>query len=94
MTRPQAQPATSDVDQDDSALTAREKEILLFEQKWFRYPGNKESRIREHWDLSTTQYYQLLNTLIDKPAALAWDPATVNRLLTLRQTNRVTKVAS
>lgn len=61
-------------------LTAREKDMLLLEQKWFRYPGAKEQTIRDKWDLSATQYYQAVNVLIDKEAALAFDPITVKRL--------------
>jgi hypothetical protein len=31
-------------------------------------------------DLPATRYYQLLNELIDRPEALAFDPALVKRL--------------
>jgi hypothetical protein len=65
-------------------LTAREKEMLLLERKWFQYAGVKENFIRERWDISTTRYFQLLNQIIDKESALAWDPVTVNRLRRLR----------
>jgi hypothetical protein len=61
-------------------LTAREKEILLFEQSWWRYPGAKEAEIRKRWDMNTVRFYQVLNQVIEKEAALAWDPVTVRRL--------------
>lgn len=65
-------------------LTAREKEILLFEQKVWRYQGAKETAVRERWDMSMFRYYQVLNGIIDSQAALAWDPFTVNRLKDIR----------
>lgn len=65
-------------------LTAREKEILLFEQSWWQYPGEKETEIRKRWDMNTVRYYQVLNQIIENEAALAWDPATVKRLRRLR----------
>lgn len=66
-------------------LTAREKEMLLMEQKWWKYSGAKEQQIREKFDMSATRYYQAVNALIDKEAALAWDPVTVKRLRRLRR---------
>ena len=36
--------------------------------------------IRELFECSTTRYYQMLNTLIDDPAALKADPMLVKRL--------------
>lgn len=47
-------------------------------------PGAKEQAIRDRLDMGATRYYQLLNTLIDRPAALAHDPVTVGRLRRLR----------
>ena len=35
--------------------------------------------------MSATRYYQVLNALIDAPAALAYDPLLVKRLRRLRQ---------
>ncbi len=59
-------------------------EILTFERQWWRYAGAKEQAIRELFDMSATRYYQVLNTLIDTPAALATDPLLVKRLRRLR----------
>lgn len=72
-------------------LTAREKEMLLLERKWFRYRGTKETIVRERWDISMTRYYQLLNRLVDKDAALAWDAITVRRLRRHRATKQRTR---
>lgn len=69
-------------------LTAREKEILAFEKRWWKRPGAKEQAIRDTFDLSPTRYYQLLNALLDNPAALVHDPVLVGRLRRLRSTRR------
>ncbi len=65
-------------------LTEQERAILDFEKRWWRRPGAKEQAIRETFDLSPTRYYQLLNALLDRPAAVAYDPALVSRLRRLR----------
>ena len=65
-------------------LSRRDREILTFERQWWKYAGAKEQAIRELFDMSATRYYQVLNTLIDAPAALAVDPLLVKRLRRLR----------
>lgn len=65
-------------------LNRRDREILAFERQWWKYAGAKEQAIRELFDMSTTRYYQVLNALIDTPAALAADPMLVKRLRRLR----------
>ena len=67
-----------------SGLTERELGILEFERQWWRYAGAKEQAIRELFDCSATRYYQLLNALIDNPAALQADPMLVKRLRRMR----------
>lgn len=66
------------------ALTEREERILAFERQWWKHAGAKEQAIRDAFDLSATRYYQILNALLDKPAALAADPVLVGRLRRLR----------
>lgn len=78
-----AQPAVPRARRPDE-LTDRERELLDFEKQWWRHPGAKEQAIRDRFDLSATRYYQLVNALLDRPAALAYDPALVNRLRRLR----------
>jgi len=65
-------------------LAPREEMILAFERRWWRHAGAKEQAIRDTFGLSPTRYYQLLNGLLDNPAALAHDPVLVNRLRRLR----------
>ena len=69
-----------------SGLTEREQRILAFERKWWRHAGAKEQAIRDAFDLSSTRYYQLLNGLLDKPAAIEAEPMLVARLRRLRAT--------
>lgn len=75
------------------ALTDREREILAFERQWWRFAGAKEQAIRELFGLSATRYYQALNALIDRPAALAADPMLVKRLRRLRTTRQRARAA-
>ncbi|WP_460683287.1 DUF3263 domain-containing protein [Modestobacter lapidis] len=65
-------------------LPARDLQVLAFERQWWRFPGAKEAAIREQFGLSATRYYQLLNTIIDRPEALAVDPLLVRRLRRMR----------
>jgi hypothetical protein len=65
-------------------LSERDEQVLAFERQWWKYAGAKEQAIRELFAMSPTRYYQLLNALIDSPAALAHDPMLVKRLRRLR----------
>jgi hypothetical protein len=71
-------------DSGAEALSRRDREILAFERQWWKYAGAKEQAIRELFDMSATRYYQVLNALIDTPAALGADPMLVKRLRRLR----------
>lgn len=73
---------------DPDGLTRREREILAFERQWWKYAGAKEQAIRDLFDMSATRYYQILNSLIDRPEALAADPMLVKRLRRLRAHRR------
>jgi hypothetical protein len=76
---------------EQPVLTAREEQILVFERKWWKHAGSKEQAIRDTFDLSATRYYQLLNGLLDNPAALVFDPVLVGRLRRLRSTRTRTR---
>ena len=71
------------VDNSD-VLPERDQRILEFERQWWKFAGAKEQAIREQFDMSATRYYQVLNSLIDQPAALAFDPMLVKRLQRMR----------
>ena len=69
-------------------LSERDREIVAFERQWWKYAGAKEQAIRELFDMSATRYYQVLNALIDNPAALEADPMLIKRLHRLRATRQ------
>jgi len=69
-------------------LSERDAQILAFERQWWKYAGAKETAIRELFDMSATRYYQVLNVLIDDPAALAAEPMLVKRLRRMRATRQ------
>ena len=79
---------TDEAPATESALSARDQEILAFERQWWKYAGAKEQAVRELFDMTATRYYQALNTLIDSPAALAHDPMLVKRLRRMRSTRQ------
>jgi hypothetical protein len=53
--------------------------ILALEKQFFRTAGAKEEAIKA-LGLTPMRYYQLLNRLLDDPAALAEEPQLVYRL--------------
>jgi len=69
-------------------LSRREHEMLTFERQWWRRPGAKETAIRDRFGMTPTRYYQVLNTLVDSPVALATDPLLVKRLRRVREARR------
>jgi hypothetical protein len=80
-----------DIERADGAgnkLSDRDREILAFERRWWKYAGAKEEAARELFDLTATRYYQVLNALIDTPAALEHDPMLVKRLRRVRSTRQ------
>lgn len=65
-------------------LTERDRRILDFEQDAPVSVARKEVAIRQELGLTAPRYQQLLGSLIEKPAALAYAPMLVGRLLRLR----------
>ncbi|GAA1763852.1 MULTISPECIES: DUF3263 domain-containing protein [Streptomonospora] len=78
---------------EERELDEREQRILAFERQWWKLEGSKEQAIREEFGFSPTRYYQLLNGLVDRPEALAFDPMTVKRLRRLRANRRRRRTA-
>jgi len=77
----------------DSGLSPREREILAFEQQWWKYAGAKEQAIRAAFGLSSTRYYQVLNQLLDKQEAMRTHPMLVKRLRKMRVTRQRNRAA-
>lgn len=74
-------------------LTDEQKAMLDFERGWWRYAGAKESAILETFGIGSVTYYARLNALLSNPAALAFDPLLVGRLLRLRDARRAVRTA-
>ena len=68
-----------------AALSDLEVRILDFERQWWRYAGAKETGIKEQFNISAREYYELLNNLIDREDALAAAPLLIKRLRRLRE---------
>ncbi len=68
------------------SLTDQQQQIIALEGQFFRTEEAKDAAIRA-LGLSAVRYYQLVNQLLDSPAAMAADPLLVKRLLRVR-TNR------
>lgn len=69
----------------DEQLSERDGSMLAFESGWTRHSARKEEAIRDTFGLSAARYYQLLNAVIDSPAALRHDPLLVRRLQRARE---------
>lgn len=69
-------------------LSERDVQMLDFENQYWRLVGAKERAIRQRFDLTPTQYYVILNELIDRPEALAAKPLVVRRLQAQRETRQ------
>lgn len=77
----------------DSGLSARDAHILDFEREWWQHAGAKEEAIRSEFALSAARYYQLLNAVIDSPAAVRYDPMLVGRLQRARDARMSARAA-
>jgi hypothetical protein len=77
----------------EAGLDQRDIEILDFERSWWKHAGVKEQAISDRFGLSATRYYQVLNDLLENPAALAHDPILVKRLRRLRTYRQRQRVA-
>jgi hypothetical protein len=66
-------------------LGARERAVLDFERRPWKRAGAKDEAIRTEFGISPTNYFQILNALLDDPAALAYNPTLVARLRRRRE---------
>ncbi|BDZ49307.1 hypothetical protein GCM10025867_15480 [Frondihabitans sucicola] len=75
------------------SLSERDRRILDFEQDAPVSVARKEAAIRKELGLTAPRYQQLLGSLIEKPAALAYAPMLVARLLRLRDSRAAARSA-
>lgn len=78
----------------EETLAERDRDLLAFEARWTRHSARKEEAIRTAFSLSAARYYQLLNAVIDSPAALRHDPLLVRRLQRAREARARARAAS
>ena len=71
--------------QVQSLLSDLEVRILDFERQWWKYAGAKDAAIKDLFQISAKEYYELLNNLIDRDDALAASPLLIKRLRRLRE---------
>lgn len=71
-----------------ATLSEQDRAILELEKQWWRYAGAKQQVIRDELGLTPTRYYQILNALLDDPAALLAEPVVIRRLQRQRQAHR------
>lgn len=70
-----------------TGLTEQQQTILDIECQFWRTAGAKEDAIRD-LGLTPMRFYQLLNQLVDSPAALQAEPGLVKRLARVRTDRR------
>jgi hypothetical protein len=66
-------------------------DILEFEKQWPHNSGNKNSAIRDVFDIPPVRYYQRLNRLMDTQEALVAEPVLVRRLQRLRDQRKAAR---
>jgi len=81
-------------EEDRTALSERDRQILDFERESWKLTAPKDRAIRERFSFSAARYHQLLNRVIDRPEAVAHDPMLVRRLRRLRDARRRRQVAA
>ena len=81
-------------DPANAGLSEFEVKMLEFERSWWRHAGVKESSIKELFNLTPPAYYQLLNNLIDREAAVMAEPILVKRLRRLRDSRTQARSSS
>ena len=69
-------------------LSPMEAAVLDFERSWWSDDQPKDAAIADQFALTTAEYYELLNTLIDSDEALEHDPLVVRRLRRMRDRRR------
>lgn len=74
-------------------LTDREKAMIDFARRWYRYAGAQEQAMRDEFDLSATRFWAIFNLLLDRPEALAYDGPTINRYRRMREARQAARSA-
>lgn len=74
-------------------LNDEDRAILDFERAAWSEPGPKDQAIEMSLGLNAAEYYERLRALVLGAAALAYDPLTTKRVLTIIEEPRETGLA-
>jgi len=69
-------------------LSQRDEAILTFERSWWTEPGPKELAVAQHFQLTMSEYHEILSGLIEDGDAMELDPLVVRRLRRTRDKRR------
>jgi hypothetical protein len=61
------------------ALTRHEQELLELERRWPRHCAGKIQAVSEFFDLTIAEYERQLGSVLELPAATAYDPELVRQ---------------
>lgn len=84
---------SSPVNPVEDSLGEFELRVLEFERRNPQTGGTKADAVRTQLGISAARYYQVLNLVIDSPAALAYDPMLIRRLLRIRESRMKARFA-
>lgn len=71
-----------------TGLSGLQRAVLDFAKRHYRFAAVREQDIRAEFDCSATEFYQLLNAVIDLPGAWVYSPAQVKALRAMRERRR------
>ncbi|UTN93553.1 helix-turn-helix DNA binding domain protein [Gordonia phage Oregano] len=74
-------------------MTDIDRRMLDLAGAWWNYAGSLEQQVRDEFGISLTRFWQRVNQLCDTRDALAYAPATVNRLRRLRTAREVSRAS-
>ena len=74
-------------------LSERDRAILDFEQSWWEASTPRDQAVREQFQLTESEYAEILNGLIASEVALLAEPLLVRRLRRLRDRRRQEHIA-
>jgi hypothetical protein len=74
-------------------LSQRDRAILDFEQSWWESPTPRDQAVREQFQLTESEYAEVLNQLIASETALLVEPLLIRRLRRLRDRRRQEHIA-
>lgn len=74
-------------------LSQRDRAILDFEQSWWESATPRDQAVREQFQLTESEYAEVLNQLIVSEAALLAEPLLIRRLRRLRDRRRQQHIA-